>query len=294
VDIIDAHHHLWRLAATPWLAGPAVPRIFGPYEPLRRDYTVEEYAAAVRPLGVKQSVYVQVNVEPGAEVEEVEWVQSVADAHGYPHAIVGYADLASPAVAQTLDRQMACRNLRGIRQQLHWHESPAYRFAARKDLMDDPAWRQGLAEVGKRGLVFELQVFPRQMGDAIRLVRDCPQVTFVLLHAGMLEDRSPEGWALWRMGMRTLSACPNVCVKLSGLGTFERTCSAAMWRTVIEDTVGAFGADRCLFGSNFPIESLWTTYEKIVTVMQECTSSFSPAERRAIFHDTAKRVYRLN
>src|SRR5579885_2834644 len=119
--IVDAHHHIWRLADLPWLAGPPVPRIFGDYTALRRDYSAEEFMAAVCPHGVVKSVYVQVNVAPGKEVDEVAWVQSVADRYGFPQAIVGFADLMAPNVAAVLDRQQAYRNLRGIRQQLHWH-----------------------------------------------------------------------------------------------------------------------------------------------------------------------------
>ena len=291
--IIDAHHHIWRLADLPWLAGPPVPRIFGDYQALRRDYPVTEYLAEAQPQGVVKSVYVQVNVAPKGEIDEVAWVRSVADRYGFPHAIVGYADLAAPDVAATLDRQQAHGGLRGVRQQLHWHEKALYRFAARPDLMNDPAWRAGLREVEKRGLSFDLQVFASQMADAAQLARDFPGVTFVLQHAGMLEDRSPEGWARWRAGMTRLAACPNVVSKLSGLGTFEHHCGVALWRPVVEETVVLFGAARCLFGSNFPIEKLWTSYDGIVAVMHECLAACTPAERRAIFHNTAQRVYRL-
>lgn len=291
--IIDAHHHIWRLADLPWLAGPPVPRIFGDYAKLRRDYEIEEYIAAVRPQGVVKSVYVQVNVAPQAEIAEVEWVQSRADRHGFPHAIVGYADLAAPDLADILDRERAHKNLRGVRQQLHWHENPTYRFAARPDVMRDPAWRAGLAQLERRGLLFELQVFATQMTDAAELARDFPGITFVVLHAGMLEDRSAAGWALWRRGMAQLAACPNVVTKLSGLGTFVHDCSTALWRPVVEETVAMFGARRCLFGSNFPIESLWTDYGRIVAVMRDCLSGCSASDQRAIFFDNAQRVYGL-
>jgi predicted TIM-barrel fold metal-dependent hydrolase len=292
--IIDAHHHIWRLKDLPWLAGPPVPRIFGAYEPLRRDYSVDEFMADVKPQGVVKSVYVQVNVAPKAEIDEVAWIQSVADAHGFPHAIVGYADLAAPDVADTLDRERAAApSLRGVRQQLHWHETALYRFAPRPDVMNDPAWRAGLREVEKRQLVFELQVFASQMADGAKLARDFPGVTFVLLHAGMLEDRSPDGWARWRTGMTALAACPNVVTKLSGLGTFERRCAIALWQPVVEETVALFGAHRCLYGSNFPIEKLWTRYDTLVDVMRACLAGCSADERRAIFHDTAARVYGL-
>jgi predicted TIM-barrel fold metal-dependent hydrolase len=291
--IIDSHHHIWRFDKTPWLNGPPVPRIFGAYEPLRRDYTIEEYLADARPSDVTQSVYVQVNVAPGEEVEEVAWVQSVADRCGFPHAITAFADLAAADIGDVLDRELAAGNVRAIRQQLHWHEKPLYRFAARPDVMDDPAWRRGLKEVARRGLMFELQIFTSQMADATRLARSFPDLTFILMHAGMLEDRSAEGWEAWRAGMHALAACPNVVTKLSGLGTFDRACSVERWRPVVAATVDLFGPLRCLFGSNFPIEKLWTTYGELVAVMHACLAGYTAGEREAILHDTAARLYRL-
>ena len=291
--IIDAHHHIWRVARVPWLNGALLPRIFGDYSALRRDYAIGEFINEIKSLGVSKSVYIQVNVAPGAEVEEVEWVQSVAAANGFPHGSIGYADLAAADLGATLERQMACTHLRGIRQQLHWHEKPLYRFAARPDLMNDRAWRAGLNELEKRGLLFELQVFASQMADAARLARDFPRVTFVLLHAGMLEDRSADGWARWREGMRALAACPNVVVKLSGLGTFVHQCSLALWQPVVKETVALFGPERCIYGSNFPIEKLWTTYDRILSVMRECVADLPSAAQRAIFFDNAQRIYRL-
>jgi len=269
------------------------PRIFGEYAALRRDYLAEEFKRDLAPHGITKSVYIQINVNPGDEIDETAWVQGVADKHGLPSGIVAFANLAAPDVAAVLDRHMAYANLRGIRQQIHWHENPQYRFAPRPDMMNDAAWRAGLRELEKRDLSFDLQVFPSQMADAARLARDFPGVKFVLLHAGMLEDRSPAGWDLWRRGMRQLAACPNMWVKLSGLGTFVRTCSLELWQPVIEETVALFGAARCMYGSNYPIESLWTPYARIVETTQASLAGASISERRAIFHDTAQRFYRL-
>jgi predicted TIM-barrel fold metal-dependent hydrolase len=291
--IVDAHHHIWRLADLPWLSGPTVPRIFGEYGAIRRDYPIEEYLGEARAAGVVKSVYVQTNWPVDRAVDEVAWVQAVADRHGYPHAIVGFADLADPEVESTLDRMTAFRGLRGIRQQLHWHDNPLYRFAARPDLMNDTAWRRGLGAVGRRGLVFELQIFADQMADGARLARDFPGLTFALMHAGMLEDRRPAGWARWREGMRALAACPNVVVKISGLGTFEHRCAVDLWRPVIEETLTLFGAERCMFGSNVPVEKLWATYAEVVAAVRESLAGLSADERRAVWHDTAARVYRL-
>jgi predicted TIM-barrel fold metal-dependent hydrolase len=291
--IVDAHHHIWRQAHTPWLQGPVVPRIFGDHEPIRRDYLIDEYLADAAPSGVAKSVYSQVNVAPGEEVAEVAWVQSVADRHGFPHAITGFANLADPDVASTLDRELEYANLRGIRQQLHWHEDPLYRFAARPDIMNDAAWRRGLREVARRGLVFELQVFPSQMADAARLARDFPDLTLVLMHAGMQHDRSPAGLAAWRGGMDALAACPNVVTKLSGLGTFEHRCTPALWGPIVRETVERFGPSRCMFGSNFPVEKLWAGYADEVAATRASIADLSVAEQDDVMRRTAERVYRI-
>lgn len=291
--IVDAHHHIWRLGDLPWLSGPPVPRIFGEYDAIRRDYSIEEYVAEATNAGVVKSIYVQTNWAPARAVNEVAWVQSIADRYRFPQAIVGFADLAAPGVEKTLDAMSVFPGLRGVRQQLHWHGNALYSFAARSDLVNDPAWRRGLTAVGQRGLLFELQVFAGQMVDSAHLARDFPDLTLVLLHAGMLEDRSPAGWARWRDGMRALAACANVMVKLSGLGTFVRACTVELWRPVIEETVMMFGPERCMFGSNFPVEKLWTSYADIVGVMEACLAPLNEQERAAVWRDTATRVYRL-
>jgi predicted TIM-barrel fold metal-dependent hydrolase len=291
--IIDAHHHIWLRKDVPWLLGPQVPRIFGAYGALQRDYTVEEFIADIDEAQVTKSVYVQANWAPERCEDEVAWVQSIAERHGFPHGIIGYADLCAPDVGDMLDRMGRHAGFRGVRQQIHWHEKALYRFASRPDLMDDPQWRRGMGEVERRGLLFELQVFASQMADSVRLVRDFPGVTFVLLHVGMLDDRSSNGIADWKKGLAGLAACPNVVTKLSGLGTFDRACSVESWRTPVQTTLDLFGPSRCLYGSNFPIEKLWTTYGQVVSTMTALLAGLTPLEHQAVMHDNAARLYRI-
>src|SRR4029077_5677915 len=141
-SIVDAHHHIWRQADLPWLQGPMVPRIFGPYEPIRRDYPIEEFLADIAGSDVEKSVYGQNNWAKDGAVREVEWVQETADEHGWPHAIVGYADLLDERVSDTLKRQALYPLMRGIRMQLHWHHNQMYRFAAAPDLMNGRRFRE--------------------------------------------------------------------------------------------------------------------------------------------------------
>jgi len=291
--IVDAHHHIWRQPDLPWLSGPMQPRIFGPYEPIRRDYLISDYLADIAGSGVTRSVYVQANWPPERFVEEAEWVQSVADETGWPHAIAAYADVTVPDARPELDQLARVPLVRAVRMQLHWHENPQYRFAARTDLADDPALRANVARLADYGWAFELQVFAGQMPGAAALAAACPEVTFILQHAGMLEDLSEAGWAAWREGMGRLAANPNVVAKLSGLGTFVHRNDEAHIARIVGETVALLGAGRCLFGSNFPIEKLWTSYGALVGAYRRAIAGLPPEDQAAILGGTASRVYRL-
>jgi predicted TIM-barrel fold metal-dependent hydrolase len=291
--IVDGHHHIWRRDDLPWLSGPMQPRIFGPYEPIRRDYPIGEYRDDLAGSGVVRSVYVQTNWPNSRFEDETAWVQQTANANGWPHAIVAYADFSVDDVRPQLDRLARYPLVRGARMQLHWHENQLYRFAARPDLCTDPVIRRNIGRLADYGWSFDLQVFAPQMTDAANLAEACPDVTFVLQHAGMLEDLSPQGRAAWRAGMARLAACPNVVSKLSGLGTFIHRNDPAHIAEIVTDTVAIFGAGRCLFGSNFPIEKLWTSYRDLVGVFRSAAERLRPDQREAIFNTTAARVYRL-
>ncbi len=292
-EFVDAHHHIWRQADLPWLTGPMQPRIFGPYEAIRRDYPIEEYLADVGSAGVTRSVYVQTNWANDRFEDEAAWVQHTAEEHGWPHAIVAFADFAVDDVRPQLDRLAKYPLVRGVRMQLHWHENPLYRFAARPDLAADPNLRRNVARLAEYGFSFDLQVFAPQMADAAGLADACPDVTFILQHAGMLEHTLPQGRAAWRAGMARLAAHRNIVTKLSGLGTFIHRNDPAHIAAILDDTVALFGAERCMFGSNFPIEKLWTTYRELVDAYRTAAASLRPAQRDAIFGGTATGVYRL-
>ncbi len=269
------------------------PRIFGPYEPIRRDYPIEEYLADIAGAQVAKSVYVQTNWPKDRFEDEARWVQETADRTGWPHAIVAYADFSVDDVRTQLDRLKRYPLMRGARMQLHWHENPLYRFAAKPDLAVDPKIQRNIARLADYGWSFDLQVFAGQMADAAALAESCPNVSFILQHAGMLEDLTLQGRAEWRAGMVRLAACPNVVSKLSGLGTFIHRNDLAHVAEVVRETVRIFGADRCLFGSNFPIEKLWTSYGALAAAYREAIKSAPEKDQRAILHDTATRVYRI-
>lgn len=291
--MIDAHHHIWRQADLPWLLGPERPRIFGPYAPIKRDYLIQEYLDDVVKTGITGSVYVQANWAPNWAADEAAWVQGVADATGWPHAIVAYADMTEKDVRPQLDKLAKYPLVRGIRQQFHWHEEPLYRFAPRPDLPSDETVQRNIAHLADYGWSFDLQVFPGQFAHAEALAAACPDVTLILQHAGMPEDLSEDDLAAWEAGLKRLAKHKNVVAKLSGLGTFIHKNDPEHIATIARATIKAFGAKNCLFGSNFPIEKIWTSYADLIAAYQTATETLSAQQRRAVFETTAKRVYRL-
>lgn len=294
IEIVDAHHHIWLRDRTPWLQGATVPRIFGDYTAIKRDYSIEEFAADSAPHGVTQSIYVQVNVARGDEVWEAAWARGEGKRKGLVQAVTAFCDLADPAAPDVLDRLVATDGVRGIRQQMHWHAQPLYRF------QPDPArflasdWQAGLREAGGRGLHFELQVFPEQAEAALQLVDAHPQTRFVLLHAGMPWDASPEGRSRWIDALRRFALRENVVTKLSAFGTFARACDPQAWTEVIRPAVDLFGPTRCIWGSNFPIEKLWTTYGDLLGAVRGALSVYTADEQEAILGRNARSFYRFD
>ncbi len=290
---VDAHHHIWRRADLPWLSGPMQPRIFGPYEAIKRDYLIEEFLKDLEGAGIEKSVYVQANWASDQFEKEVGWVQSIADEHGWPHGIVGFVDCLQDDVRADLNKLKRYPLMRGIRQQLHWHENPQFRFAASPDQITSEILMRNIARLADYGWCFELQVFSSQMRDAANLAKACPDVTFVLQHAGMLEDLSDSGRIRWRDGMQRLADQQNIVCKLSGLGTFIHQNDVEHIQDVTLQAISWFGAERCLFGSNFPIEKLWTDYGDLIGAYRRAISGMNMTDQTAILGATAERVYRL-
>jgi predicted TIM-barrel fold metal-dependent hydrolase len=286
--IADAHHHLWDLRRNryPWLeAVPDPDAWIGDVTPIRRDYLVDDYLDDARSSGVVRAVHVQAEWDPMDPVGETRWLQGVADRHGFPHGIVAAARLEDPGVADVLEAHLAYANTRGIRQMLD--RSEGLLLLGRQD------WERGLAKLAGYGLSFDLQVNPGQLEAAAGLAHRHPELVFVLNHCGMPRERTPSALELWRRGLRRLALQPNVTAKVSGLGMFDHTWTVASFRPYVEEVLGVFGVERCMFGSNFPVDRLYGTYDALVEAMEELTLGLSRDERRAFFHDNAVRVYRI-
>ncbi|MBM3517017.1 MAG: hypothetical protein FJX56_03850 [Alphaproteobacteria bacterium] len=293
--VVDAHHHLWDLGlkAHPWLQRQGAP-IAG--ERLSRSYLIEDYLAEARPEGIVKSVHIQAGWDPADPVAETRWCQAIADRVGFPHGIVGDAPLTDPKIEAVLEAHAAHANMRGIRHILSWHEDPAKRFdlfVDRPDRMRDPAWRRGFALLPRYRMSFDMMLYPGQLGDALDLARAYPEVQIIVNHAGSPIDRDAAGMERWRSGMRALAAAPNVAVKISDLGAYDPQWTAASWRPIVRGLIDWFEPRRCLFASDFPVAGLFGSFAAHYQAFRELVADLSATEQRALFHDNARRYYRL-
>jgi predicted TIM-barrel fold metal-dependent hydrolase len=143
------------------------------------------------------------------------------------------------------------------------------------------------------GLSFDLQLFPSQMASAARLARQHSDVQFILLHAGLPMDRTPDGLNRWRCGLEQLAACPNMSVKISGFGMFDHHWKPESIRPLVLTTIECFGVERAMFGSNFPVDGIWADGGRVWNAYLAITADFSISDRQSLFHDNAVTFYRL-
>ncbi len=294
LPLIDPHHHLWDLEENyyPWLSDGVKPSAFGDYTAINRSYRIEDFLADAKNQNLVKSVHLDVGWDPKDPVGETRWLQGVADRHGFPHGIVGYADFSKPDVADLLDGHMQYPNFRGIRQSMNWHEDPAKTYQQAPEVSRTPEWRRGFRELVKRGLSFDLQLYYWQMEEFLELARDFPDTQIILNHTGMQVD-GPSHFDGWRGGMRRLAEAPNVACKISGLGMGDFTWTTETIRPYVEEAIAAFGVERCMFASNFPVDKLFSIYDAIFDAFKEITRAYSRDERLALFHENAERYYRL-
>ncbi|KLU26015.1 amidohydrolase [Caballeronia mineralivorans PML1(12)] len=298
MQVVDPHIHLWDLKTHhyPWLANPGTSFV-GDARGLKHDYLIGDLLRDAEPVQVLKLVHVDANHDPADPVEETRWLQHVADneGHGMPNAIVAGADLSASAdkVHEVLEGHAAFANTRGIRQILNVHANPLYDYVGRH-YMREPQWRQNFALLKKYSLSFDLQLYPSQMNEAVALAQEHPDTQFIVNHAGMFVDRSSvEGFRAWRDGLRALAACPNVAVKISGLAMFDHQWSVESFRPYVLETIDAFGCDRSMFASNFPVDRLFATYEGLWNAYASIVEDLSGTEKHALFISNAERIYRI-
>ncbi len=287
---IDAHHHLWDLEAVhyPWLMAKGEVRFFGDPASIQRDYLLDEFRDDAGRHDISGSVHIQVGAADG--LTEARWIQSVADANAdWPLVQVVHCDLTADDLDAHLDDFAALPTVRGVRQIVGRAPGEDAKTGSNA-LLGDPAFAAGLEKAAARGFTFDLQLLPELMADAAGVFAAVPGVSVALCHAGSPHDRSAEGLADWARSLRHLSALPQISCKLSGLGMFEHDWTRPTIRPIVETCLEQFGPERCMFGSNFPVDSLSSRYADIVEAYEDLVPD---AAKPDVLGKTAKRFYRF-
>jgi len=291
--ILDAHQHFWEPDRNPhpWLKpGVRIPFRYGDYEAIKRRYLPDDYRRDAGPHRIVASVYVETEWDPADPLGETAYASGLAAEWGLPNAIVAQAWLDRDDAAEVLAGQAACPLVRSVRHKPGGPDSPG-EVGRRRTLMSDERWRAGYALLRGHGLRFDLQTPWWNLDEAVDLARDFPETPIVLNHAGLPSLRDPDSLRAWRAAMARFAACPNVAVKASGLGQPGRAWTPEANGPVVRALIDLFGADRVMFGSNFPVDSLCADLGPMIDGFKTIVAPLPAAEQEAFFLGTARRIY---
>ena len=279
--IVDTHVHLWDPAELhlPWIDG--VPQ-------LQRPNLVADYDEARGPVEVDKIVFLEVGVAPEMRLDEARWVAGLAAAEPRLQGMVASAPIEIGAAVEDHLAQLSEHHiLRGIRRLIQ--DEPDVAFCVQPDFI------AGVQRLPKFGLTFDICIYHPQAANAVRLVRQCPDVEFILDHIGKpaIKDGLLDPW---RQDITALAALPNVHCKISGMAT---EADRANWtrddlRPYFDHVIGAFGFDRVIFGGDWPVATLATAYPRWVETVEWAVTGSSDDELRKLFRDNAIRFYRLS
>ena len=278
--LIDSHVHFWQPQQLRYLWLDEAPAI-------RRPFTPHELRQATQGVDLQRIVFVQAECVPEQGLDEVAWVSELAQSEPRIQGIVAFApiELSAPSITAYLDKLARYPLVKGVRRLI---QAEGAGFAIR------PEFIHGMQRLARYRYSFDICIAHNQMADAVELVQQCPEVTFVLDHFGKPAIAAQQ-MEPWLRQVQALAALPNVWAKLSGLVT---EADHAHWKPAdlqpyIAHMLQCFGPARMLFGSDWPVVELAGTYERWVAAAVEATSHLSPALRDDIFINNAARVYRL-
>lgn len=249
-------------------------------------YWADDFLAETRFQNVAKVVHVEAAVEDSDPVEETRWLQAFADRLGVPHGIVAQVDLARPDAAEQIERHRAFANFRGVRDQ------------RADDYLGNPAWRAGYAAL--EGLVFCDASFVPDAARVRELVEQNPGVTYCVDHAaypgsgGKPRTIAQADAAAWCAAMREIAAADSAVVKISGLGMSDNGWTVESIRPWVLECIEAFGVERSFFGTNWPVDRLYSSYGDVLDAYAEIVSGFSEDEQRALFFGNAERIFKLD
>lgn len=294
--IIDAHQHFWdpQRNPHPWLKpGANIPFRYGDYSAIKRRYLPDDYFVDTAGHDVRQTVYVETEWDENDPIGETAYAAGLAKEFDVPNAVVAQAWLDRADIGSVLARQAAFGLVRSVRHKPGGPQRPED-VGIQRTLMSNDRWRQGYALLSRHGLNFDLQTPWWNLEEAVDLARSFPDTTIVLNHAGLPSDRSEGGLSGWHAAMAKLAECANVRVKISGIGLAGRPWTVVDNRWIVEEIIAMFSADRAMFASNFPVDSLCASFDTIYTGFKAIAARYPPGKQAQLFAGTACETYGLS
>ncbi|MBM3960249.1 MAG: hypothetical protein FJ314_10920 [SAR202 cluster bacterium] len=286
LPFVDTHVHLSDLRAPQlkyvWLQPEFVHPVLGDIGAIQAQrYWADDFLRETRFQNVARTVHVQAALGIADPVEETRWLQAFADRLGHPHGIVGEVHLARPDAAEVIDRHMAFANFRGVRD-----------FGS-GDYPSDRNWRRGFANLAKYGLVACLDSSPETYASIKSLAKAFPHIVISLDHAGFPRRRDGEYFAFWKRELMNLAEMSNVMIKISGLGMCDNNWTVDSLRPWVMTCIETFGVGRSFFGTNWPVDRMYSSYGDVLNAYAELISGFSGEEQVALFSGNAQRIFRV-
>ena len=290
---IDAHHHLWDLEKVnyPWLMAKGERRFFGDPSKIQRNYLWNEFSRDAKNHGFQGSVHIQVGAND--PLEEAKWVDTInKKTRRWPIAQVAFADLTDKDLEPYLDKLLKLKTVKGIRQIIG--RAPEENSLSNiNKLLRNPRFLKGLNIICERNLTFDLQLIPELMELISPILKKVPNLNIVLCHAGSPYNRTRIGLEDWSDRLKDLSNQSNIFCKLSGLGMFDHNWTENTITPIVQTVLKQFGAERVMFGSNFPVDSITSSYKKLVLAYEGIFKNYTAEDQAKIFGLTAKQFYSI-
>ena len=290
IPFIETHHHLWELERFhyDWLTDPGWPghnALLGDYKMIRSTIGAPwRFFKEFYGQNVIKSVHVEAAYAGPDAVEETVWLDAVAKEHGYPHALVVFCDIEQDDGETQLDRHLAASDLvRGVRIRAH------------PDDPDTAAFKRGYAALGARGLSYELNASPGKLLNGRAVAAANPGVAVILGHAGFPVQRDDDYFQQWKSEISQLAEVEHVAAKVSGFGMADNHWTIDSIRPWVLHMIEAFGPNRIMFGTNWPVDILYATYLEQVDAYRSiiAEAGFSRDEQEDMLYRNAERFYRI-
>ncbi len=286
IPFVDTHFHLYDMKRPElrysWLERDAIHGFLGNIDALKaQHYWIDDYIAEIRFSNVRKAVHVQAALGVSDPVNETKWLQTFADATGYPHGIVAECHLADPDAAEVLDRHSGYANVRGIRD-----------FGEGRYLVDT-AWRGGFRRLKRHNLVACIDTRIQHFDDLMDLATSFPDTMICVDHCAIPEARDEGYFKRWSTAVRALARAENILMKISGLGMMDRRWTIESLRPWVLGSIEAFGVDRVIFGSNWPVDRMFSSYPDLINAYAKIISGFTTEEQIEMFSRNAEKLFRI-